>query len=216
MIEESNNLNVYDYREWEDFCGYSVTGANRESYYFELLLKSKNSDMLIPAVILSGNIGTNYDKLKEFNEKTKNINCLKRIGIYRGRLDSRIREFVSKNNITLFKKIIISYNGIEKIISVTEGKKFNELTLNGNPGKVATHRREKISIIREILLLLIGQTGANITKIIYKCNLNYEYAMGLLNKMIEDDYISIQENGEGIKYRITQVGIEYLNTLKHI
>ncbi len=55
-----------------------------------------------------------------------------------------------------------------------------------------------------------------ITKIVYKCNLNYKYCSDLLNDLIKINTIEVLEEKMGIKYKITQFGREYLSNLKKL
>ncbi|MFG1390379.1 MULTISPECIES: winged helix-turn-helix domain-containing protein [Acidiplasma] len=75
---------------------------------------------------------------------------------------------------------------------------------------------KKIFIIREMLEAIKLSDGMNITKIIYKCNLNYQYAIKLLEDLAGRGVIQLIDYKGGIKYKITATGIKYLNDLKSI
>ena len=105
---------------------------------------------------------------------------------------------------------------MEKIIEVPGAQFFDDYGKEMEKEYEKIQRREKIFIVKEILELLKINDNINITKIIYKCNLNYRYAVTLLESLIKKGIVENIEYKNGVKYRMTGEGLKYLEQLQKL
>ncbi len=74
--------------------------------------------------------------------------------------------------------------------------------------------RDRTRIIHEILSSATGPEGATITRIIFKCNLNYRTAKEIVSDMLKKDLLSVRETEEAKRvYKITKTGSSILEKL---
>lgn len=84
-------------------------------------------------------------------------------------------------------------------------------------GNFQSKRRDKSKIIYDILSLTGQENGAGITKIIYKCNLNYKSAMTILDDMKNKNLVElVKEKSTKSTYVITKEGLKALDDLNRI
>ena len=55
-----------------------------------------------------------------------------------------------------------------------------------------------------------------VTKLVYRCNLNYKYCVNLISDMVKDEILEAIEHGSGMRYQITPKGTEYMKNLRNI
>lgn len=74
--------------------------------------------------------------------------------------------------------------------------------------------RDRTQIIHEILNSTSSEDGATITKIIFRCNLNYNSARNIIEDMLKKELIAIRKGDDDKKvYRITKIGSNLLEKL---
>ncbi len=208
------NKIVINENDWVELDKVPIGGKDKFSHYYSIALKSKNSNEIMPVIILTGTMLEKVKILGDFMKDLENINYRSIIAIYSGNLDSELKRMAKNTNINLCKELIITSNDIKKVITVKDEK---DIKINNKKiMKKNDHRRERIYIIKEILELITEYENVNITKIVYKCNLNYEYAINIIEDLIEKGFVSLDEDQNSIKYSITTKGIEYLITLRNI
>ena len=73
-------------------------------------------------------------------------------------------------------------------------------------------KRQKMEIMKDVLHFIRGQDCTGITSIIYKCNLNYNTALKMIDELIKKDYLQV-ENIENKKiFTVTNKGESFLET----
>lgn len=78
-------------------------------------------------------------------------------------------------------------------------------------------KRDRSDIIREILSFIDSSNCTGITSIIYKCNLNYNSANKIINKLISKQLIEIVEHENNKKsFIVTEKGKAFLNAVELI
>ena len=210
----SDNLTVFfDSSEWEESFN-EYPGKLSKDYIPDIIIKSKSGEERIPVLLLSGESNKKLKKLQEFIDYVPGSSFNRRICIYSGNITPEIRIMCSKYNITLCRKIVINHGSFYKTIEATDIKKAQVPTMA--MALIKSKEGKKIFIIREMLEAIKLSDGMNITKIIYKCNLNYQYAIKLLEDLAGRGVIQLIDYKGGIKYKITATGIKYLNDLKSI
>ena len=71
-------------------------------------------------------------------------------------------------------------------------------------------KRQKMEIMKDVLHFIRGQDCTGITSIIYKCNLNYNTALKMIDELIKKDYLKV-ENVENKKvFTVTHKGESFL------
>ena len=69
-----------------------------------------------------------------------------------------------------------------------------------------------MEIMKDVLHFIRGQDCTGITSIIYKCNLNYNTALKMIDELIKKDYLQV-ENIENKKiFTVTNKGESFLET----
>lgn len=206
---------VFDSNEWEDSYNEPLDGVSQE-YKFDLIIHSRKTDERIPVILLKGNSENKMRKVKEFIDMVPKNEFKRKIAIYSGVIGPEIKETVLKYGMKLYKKIIMNQGNMEKIIEVPGAQFFDDYGKEMERGYEKIQRREKIFIVKEILELLKINDNINITKIIYKCNLNYRYAVTLLESLIKKGIVENIEYKNGVKYRMTGEGLKYLEQLQKL
>jgi predicted transcriptional regulator len=209
-----NSIIVFYSNEWEELYN-GIVGDKDEAYKADLVLHSIKTGEEIPVVMLRGSLDGKIKKIKEFTDNVSKNQYNRKIAIYGGTIPPELRDIALKFNITLCHKIILNHTNMSKIIEVPASPA--EKTIHHPDSKYdKIQRREKIFIVKEILDTVNSSDGINITKIIYRCNLNYQYAIKLLENLIQKGMVDVMEYKNGIKYAITSEGKNYLNELKSL
>ncbi|WP_290724939.1 winged helix-turn-helix domain-containing protein [Archaeoglobus sp.] len=76
-------------------------------------------------------------------------------------------------------------------------------------------KRSKVEIVAEILQICSGN-GVNITKIVYKANLNSKVAQDYVNCLLREGFIESVLDGKRTKYRTTGKGREFIKKFREI
>ena len=206
---------VFDSNEWEDSYNEPFEGGSQE-YKFDLIIHSRITDERIPVILLKGNSENKMRKVKEFIDMVPKNEFKRKIAIYGGVIGPEIKETVLKYGMKLYKKIVINQGNMAKIIEVPGTQFVDGYDKEIEKGYEKIQRREKIFIVKEILELLKINDSMNITKIIYRCNLNYRYAVTLLESLIKKGIVDNIEYKNGVKYRITREGLKYLEEIQQL
>ena len=209
-----NSVIMFDSNEWEEHEN-TLIESDMDLYKLDLILHSIKTGEEIPVVILKGGSESKLKKIRMFTDNISKNQYNRKIAIYSGILSPELRDIATKFDVTLCHKIILNHTNMSKIIEVPLITREKIIQQSENKDK-KMQRREKIFIIKEILETINNMEGINITKIIYKCNLNCQYAIKLLENLIEKNMVNAIEYRNGIKYKITTEGKSYLNELKFI
>ncbi|MDS0256424.1 hypothetical protein ApAK_01830 [Thermoplasmatales archaeon AK] len=79
------------------------------------------------------------------------------------------------------------------------------------------HRRDHTKIVQDILELTESYGDVGITKIIYRCNLNYNSAQKVINEMLDRKLIEASvQNGSKQKFKLTESGQFLLKDLRKL
>jgi predicted transcriptional regulator len=206
---------VFDSNEWEDSYNEPFEGGSQE-YKFDLIIHSRITDERIPVILLKGNGENKMRQIREFIDMVPKNKFKRKIAIYGGVIGPEIKETVLKYGMKLYKKIVINQGNMAKIIEVPGTQFVDGYDKEIEKGYEKIQRREKIFIVKEILELLKINDSMNITKIIYRCNLNYRYAVTLLESLIKKGIVDNIEYKNGVKYRITREGLKYLEEIQQL
>ena len=198
-MNKNNELQVFDF---EHLC---LDNSNFLLENAKIILTEKGKVLVL---FLSGTIIDKINILKNI-KIPEDIPLYAKIGIYAGMVDSNIKKIAHEHDIKLVKQLSFRSSLYNIIIRTNDNKtKINFFDRES--------KRSKIQIEKEILEILNSREKMPITKIVYKCNLNYKYCSDLLNDLIKINTIEVLEEKMGIKYKITQFGREYLSNLKKL
>jgi predicted transcriptional regulator len=179
----------------------------REKISGDLSVLVFEGDIKLIMINLSGNTNNKLKSLLEVNDFYKN-NTIKKIALYSGIIDQKIKYYCSTNSIDLLKTIKFLNGDSEISIKVHKNRLIdNNITKD--------KRRTKEEIVLNILET-IRETDLNITNIVYRCNLNYKYCIDLVDSMIEKKIIGATEQDKAIRYKLTSYGIVYMHKLESI
>ena len=189
--------------ELESWC---IGTQGTDNSYSKIVKDSKGLRIFL--LFLPGTIIDKINILKNVSIPEE-IGMGNRIAVYSGMVDSNIKKLADSINIQLVKSLRFDsglYNVTVKVNN-DAGKK---------PFLSSRAKRSKVDIQREILESIISNPTTSITKIVYRCNLNYRYCTNLISEMLKLDYLQMIEDGSGMRYTATTRGIEYLGNLRKL
>ncbi|WP_393972254.1 hypothetical protein OXIME_001036 [Oxyplasma meridianum] len=185
-----------------NFFDYVIRDKYSHRFYVIMQLKTGDKDRLEEISLLSiqsKNVGAHKCYVlskKEFTKKEKNL-----------------------ADLLLIDKIkSIIYDGQEMIIleDVNIKSAYDNIKSKRRDNS-KHHRRDKSKILIDILSLTSQEEGAGITKILYRCNLNYKAALSFIGEMKTNNLIDIFENEfKQKRYKITRQGLKTLEELNRI
>ena len=189
--------------ELESWC---IGTQGTDNSYSKIVKDSKGLRIFL--LFLPGTIIDKINILKNVSIPEE-IGMGNRIAVYSGMVDSNIKKLADSINIQLVKSLRFDsglYNVTVKVNN-DAGKK---------PFLSSRAKRSKVDIQREILESIISNPTTSITKIVYRCNLNYRYCTNLISEMLKLNYLQMIEDGSGMRYTATTRGIEYLGNLRKL
>ncbi|WMT51808.1 MAG: winged helix-turn-helix domain-containing protein [Ferroplasma sp.] len=189
--------------ELESWC----IGAHGTGNNYSKIVKD-STGLKIFLLFLPGTIIDKINILKNVSIPEE-IERENRIAVYSGMVDSNIKKLADSINIQLVKSLRFNsglYNIIVRVNNYAVKKPFLS----------SRAKRSKVDIQREILESIISNPTTSITKIVYRCNLNYRYCTNLISEMLKLSYLQMIEDGSGMRYTATSKGIKYLNNLRKL
>lgn len=226
---------VFNLKDWNLKQDYSVRSDDKHVHRFDFaLVSTSNEKDVIPVNILNGNKTERMDQIVILYLRTKNLSLQKRYAVsainvtpYENFLSGIfsvpiVKSIVLKDNKGFFR---ITPEGINEIETSNSGSLRIDKNENSDQEVMAApeekkdnsnrRRRDHTRIIHDILALAKNNGEIGITKIIYKCNLNYRSALRAVNELLEGKLLAIGESpGAKQKYQITTEGLLLLDDLK--
>ena len=193
LEDKDGGINSFDY---------VIRDRYSERFFVVMQLKTMDKERLEEISLLSiqsKNVGASKCYVlskKEFSKKEKSL-----------------------TDILLIDRIkTLMYDGKEMIIlEDTSIKSAYENLKSKKKENTKNRRRDKGKILIDILSLTRHEEGAGITKIIYRCNLNYKAALSFIEEMKTKNLIEIFENEfKQKRYKITREGLKTLEELVRI
>ncbi len=164
------------------------------------------SDKRILVIPLYGTIIDKINILKNL-VNIENYEIDARFAIYSGIINADIKKMCDNLGMKPVKSLKFVDKGIELLMALPRSDKIKF------PKNL---RRSREEIRKDILDTISGASSLNITHIIYRCNLNYEYALRLLLDMVRENILEANEESSSIKYKLTTEGFNYLSNLKKL
>ena len=97
--------------------------------------------------------------------------------------------------------------------SVTKIRSEKLLIRIHDTSDIRTRKRQKIEIMSDILHFIRSSDCKGITSIIYRCNLNYNTALKMIDELIKKDYLKVKETDDKKTYIVTEKGRLFLETV---
>lgn len=199
--------------EWALDIGSVIEDKEGGINSFDYVIRDRNSGRFFVAMRLKSADTERLEEISLLSIQSKNVSASKCYVISK-------KDFTKKEKslaeILLIERVkSIYYDGKEMIvIEDADFKKGYEYSKAKKKESIKKHRRDKSKIMIDILSLTRQEEGVGITKIIYKCNLNYKAAMLFLDEMKQKNLIELSENESKQKrYTITGEGSRTLSEL---
>ena len=213
---------------WELKTDYITTGKEGVVLTFDYILVSKDGYEKIPILLLKGGKNERLDQIAGLHLKSKAINANRKIAISSTSC-TPYENFLAG----IFNVSIIRESATEPLsLSESERKTRNEIrTVRKSESTVKNQqttkkkreynanrkRRDRTKIVHDILELADSNGTLGITKIIYRCNLNYNSAQKIINDLVSRKLIEVMSSsGIKKKFRITETGLTFLSDLKKL
>ena len=230
-----NDEIVFNLEEWELVRNLTMTGVSKIAYKFEYALKSLNDEReMVLITTLTGAKTERMDSLVLLYLRAKDLNVTKRFAITSQSVSPYENLLSGIFNVPVVKAVIlkdgekylkIAANGITQVdilIYEPEKTRFRDeehenrhIQTEEKSSSVSKRRRDHTKIVHDILSLAQTYGDLGITRIIYKCNLNYKSALRTVSELLDNKLLEISNSsGAKQKYKITTKGVSVLEDLK--
>jgi hypothetical protein len=188
------NNSILGMDDWELKHNFVTSGTDGTVNSFEYILISKRDFQKIPIVILKGSKSERMDQIAVLHLKSKSIGATQKIAITNQVCTPYENFLAGIFNVTVIRE--------GATINLSDNEASNRNTLKtvkreGTPNasekqpeqarrkresaSLARKRRDRTKIVHDILELADSYGSLGITKIIYRCNLNYNSAQKIMN-----------------------------------
>lgn len=200
-----------DCSKWQLLKNATVKVQDGNPKTFDYLLEDKNKGESPGIVVWSGGHGDAY--IAYISEYVQNIKSALNAVITSHSPTLHEQNFARSKGVTLIRalKLMEEDGTFTEIPGSTKNFLFSETRIN-----TITKRRSRKKVVEDILSVLNDEGGLSITKIVYRCNLNYQYAARILNELISKRLLLLNDLGSRRIFRITDKGKELLSTLSTI
>lgn len=220
ILPEQNN--------WELKANYITTGKGGTILNFDYMLVSRDESEKIPILLLKGGKNERLDQIASLHLKSKAINATRKIAIsstsctpYENFLAGIFNVNIIRESSTEQLSLVESERKTRNDIRIA---KKTENTIRSQPVvkkkreyNANRKRRDRTKIVHDILELADSNGTLGITKIIYRCNLNYNSAQKIINDLVSRKLIEVMaSSGIKKKFRITETGLTFLSDLKKL
>lgn len=225
------NNSILGMDDWELKHNFVTSGLDGTVNTFEYILISKRDYQKIPIVILKGSKTDRMDQIALLHLKSKSIGASQKIALT-SQICTPYENFLAGIfNVTVIRE------GAPVGINLSESDANNRKAIktvrsSSDLGKVVNHpdsskkrrdatlarkRRDRTKIVHDILELADSYGSLGITKIIYRCNLNYNSAQKIMNELLDRKLLETMPTG-GVKnkFKITESGLHFLSDLKKL
>lgn len=208
---EAKQVTLYfNSTDHEFLHNYTVAIPDGRKVPFDLVIRKRENPSEIITVIYI-NDSFDVERIARFFRNSVNAGAQRYIVVSKLQLYENQLNFCRDLNVEIVSSIIMTHSGENRPVS-----HFSLRSSDTSDGVSHSTRkkRDRTAIIKEILQLAKHYENLGITKIIYKCNLNYLSAKNLLDEMIDRELLEIVSSETSNKaYRITGVGQSTLKKL---
>ena len=180
---------------------------------FDYVIRDRYSERFYVVMQLKTHEADRLEEISLLSIQAKNVGATKCYCLSKKEFTKREKSLADILLIDRLKTIM--YDGKEMIVLEDANIKHAYDNLKSRKREnTKNHRRDKSQIMIDILSLTRQEEGAGITKIIYRCNLNYKAALSFLDDMKNKNLIGLFENEfKQKRYKITREGLKTLDDL---
>jgi len=183
---------------------------------FDYVIRDRYSDRFFVVMQLKTQDKERLEEISLLSIQSKNVGASKCYALSKKEFTKKEKSLTDLLLIDRIKTIM--YDGKEMIVlEDTNIKSAYENLKSKKKDNTKNRRRDKGKILIDILSLTRQEEGAGITRIIYRCNLNYKAALSFIEEMKTKNLIEIFENEfKQKRYKITRDGLKTLEELVRI
>ncbi|AKA48257.1 hypothetical protein IX51_03100 [uncultured archaeon] len=202
--------------DWTYSINAWVEGRSGLMHQFDFLISSAKKEDRIVCMLLKSDAKDRMGRIATFFAHSKDVNSTRAVIIF----ESAPAMEEKMLSTSLGMEILLngrtgedSYRGRGPEAEENGALKYRKNSFSRGPKK---RYRDRTQIIHEILSSTSDSGGATITKIIFKCNLNYRNAKEIIGDMIKKQLLEVKRDEENKKvYRITKVGSNIMEKLHY-
>lgn len=215
-LEISNSCLYVSSNYWSLEIGVVLEDKDGGINSFDYVIRDRYSERFFVVMQLKTMDKERLEEISLLSIQSKNVGASKCYVLSKKEFSKKEK---SLTDILLIDRIkTLMYDGKEMIIlEDTSIKSAYENLKSKKKENTKNRRRDKGKILIDILSLTRQEEGAGITKIIYRCNLNYKAALSFIEEMKTKNLIEIFENEfKQKRYKITREGLKTLEELVRI
>lgn len=215
-LEISNSCLYVSSNYWSLEIGLVLEDKDGGINSFDYVIRDRYSERFFVVMQLKTMDKERLEEISLLSIQSKNVGASKCYVLSKKEFSKKEK---SLTDILLIDRIkTLMYDGKEMIIlEDTSIKSAYENLKSKKKENTKNRRRDKGKILIDILSLTRHEEGAGITKIIYRCNLNYKAALSFIEEMKTKNLIEIFENEfKQKRYKITREGLKTLEELVRI
>lgn len=215
-LEISNSCLYVSSNYWSLEIGVVLEDRDGGINSFDYVIRDRYSERFFVVMQLKTMDKERLEEISLLSIQSKNVGASKCYVLSKKEFSKKEK---SLTDILLIDRIkTLMYDGKEMIIlEDTSIKSAYENLKSKKKENTKNRRRDKGKILIDILSLTRHEEGAGITKIIYRCNLNYKAALSFIEEMKTKNLIEIFENEfKQKRYKITREGLKTLEELVRI
>ncbi len=215
-LEISNSCLYVSSNYWSLEIGVVLEDKDGGINSFDYVIRDRYSERFFVVMQLKTMDKERLEEISLLSIQSKNVGASKCYVLSKKEFSKKEK---SLTDILLIDRIkTLMYDGKEMIIlEDTSIKSAYENLKSKKKENTKNRRRDKGKILIDILSLTRHEEGAGITKIIYRCNLNYKAALSFIEEMKTKNLIEIFENEfKQKRYKITREGLKTLEELVRI
>ncbi len=212
-----------DPNEWRIVFKGTIRGKSQILHYFDIVMEAEINGTLAPVLFLRSTDENKASKIMLHKVKSDDVSANRSYVLTDFSMEPKDRILCEMSHLKVVNvggpqnATLISdrfhnafYDVGETVKRSTPDEIFSE-----KPRIFRRRNRDRTKIIQDVLESVLYMKSASITQLIYKCNLNYKSAKGLLNEMMAKDLLKIVEYSSiGKRYEMTDKGRKMLERLQ--
>lgn len=202
---------IVDCRKWKLQKNATIMEQDGNPRTFDYLLEDKTKEGRPRIIVWLG--GHGYAYIAYISEYAQNVESSLNAVITNHLPTLHEQNFARSKGVTVIRtlKLVEESGVLTEVPGSSKNPVFSDST---DSSKVKRRSRKKV--VEDILSVLNDEGGLSITKIVYRCNLNYQYAAKILNDLISKRILLLNDLGSRRIFRITDKGKDLLTKLSSI
>lgn len=209
--------------EWKIVFRGTIRGKSQILHYFDMVMESDINTTLAPVLFLRSTDENKSSKIMLHKVKSDDVSANISFVMTDFSMEPKDRilcemshlRIVNLSNFSNGTLISDQFHNVFYDVSESVRRETNDSIFSEKPKIFRRRNRDRTKIIQDVLESVLYMKSASITQLIYKCNLNYKSAKGLLNDMISKDLLKLVEYSSiGKRYELTDRGRKMLEKLQ--